>query len=323
MRAFVCSSLEGLDGVGVGELPAPELAPGTVRVAIRAAGVNFPDLLIIEGRYQTRAEPPFAPGAEFAGDVIEAATDVSTVTVGDRVYGSVLYGAFAEQVVVAAASVFTMPDGMAYEVAATLPVAFGTSYHALVDRARLAAGERLLVLGAAGGVGLAATQIGAALGARVIAAVSSEQKAGAVRAAGAAEVIRYDREDLRERLRALAPAGVDVVYDPVGGAMTDLALRSTAWNGRLLVIGFASGEIPSLPANLPLLKGCSIVGVFWGRFTDMEPERNRHNFAALARMWADGAITPVVSETFDLDRAGDALRLMRDRGAIGKLVVTP
>jgi NADPH2:quinone reductase len=323
MRAFVCSSLEGLDGVGVGELPAPELAPGTVRVAIRAAGVNFPDLLIIEGRYQTRAEPPFAPGAEFAGDVIEAAADVSTVTVGDRVYGSVPYGAFAEQVVVAAASVFTMPDGMAYEVAATLPVAFGTSYHALVDRARLAAGERLLVLGAAGGVGLAATQIGAALGARVIAAVSSEQKAGAVRAAGAAEVIRYDREDLRERLRALAPAGVDVVYDPVGGAMTDLALRSTAWNGRLLVIGFASGEIPSLPANLPLLKGCAIVGVFWGRFADMEPDHNRRNFAALARMWADRQIAPVISATFDLDGAGDALRLMRDRGAIGKLVVTP
>lgn len=323
MRAFVCSSLDGLDGVEVGELAAPDLGPGTVRVRIRAAGVNFPDLLIIQGRYQTKAEPPFAPGGEFAGDVLEVADGVTAVAVGDRVYGSVAYGAFAEQVVVEAEHVFAVPDGMDYEVAATLPIAFGTSYHALVDRARLAAGERLLVLGAAGGVGLAATQIGAALGARVIAAVSSDEKSDAVRDAGANHVIRYDREDLRERLRELAPDGVDVVYDPVGGAMTEAALRSTGWNGRLLVIGFASGDIASIPANLPLLKGCSLVGVFWGRFARTEPDRSRRNFATLARMWTDGRIAPVVSATFDLDHAGDALRLMRDRGAIGKLVITP
>lgn len=323
MRAFVCSSLDGLDGVAAGELPDPELRPGAVRVGIAAAGVNFPDLLIIEGSYQTRAEPPFAPGAEFAGNVLEVADDVTGVAVGDRVYGSVPYGAYAEQVVADANALFPVPDGMDDVQAATLPVVYGTSYHALCDRAQIQPDETLLVLGAAGGVGLAATQIGAALGARVIAAVSSDDKASAVRAAGAHDVIRYDTEDLRERLRELAPGGVDVVYDPVGGPVTELALRSTAWNGRLLVIGFASGDIPKIPANLPLLKGCSVVGVFWGRFTQTEPERNRSNFAALGEMWANGQIAPVVSQTFGLEQAGEALKLMRDRGVIGKLVVTP
>lgn len=323
MRAFVCSSLDGLDGVGAGELPDPELRPGAVRVGITAAGVNFPDLLIIEGSYQTRAEPPFAPGAEFAGNVLEVADDVTDVAVGDRVYGSVPYGAYAEQVVVDADALFPVPDGMDDVQAATLPVVYGTSYHALCDRAQIQPDETLLVLGAAGGVGLAATQIGAALGARVIAAVSSDDKASAVRAAGAHDVIRYDQEDLRERLRELTPGGVDVVYDPVGGPVTELALRSTAWNGRLLVIGFASGDIPKIPANLPLLKGCSVVGVFWGRFAQTEPERNRSNAAALSEMWANGQIAPVVSQTFGLERAGEALKLMRDRGVIGKLVVTP
>jgi NADPH2:quinone reductase len=323
MRAFVCSSLDGLDGTAVGELPDPELAPGTVRVAIRAAGVNFPDLLIIQGRYQTRAEPPFAPGSEIAGDVLEVADGVTGVAPGDRIYAAVTYGGFAEQAVVDADQVFAIPDGMDYDVAATLPLAYGTSYHALVDRARLTAGERLLVLGAAGGVGLAATQIGVALGAHVFAAVSSEEKAAAVQHAGAQEVIRYDRDDLRERLRTLVPNGVDVVYDPVGGATTEAALRSTAWNGRLLVVGFASGDIPSIPANLPLLKGSAVIGVFWGRFARTEPDRNRDNFAMLVRMWADGQIAPVVSATFGLDQAGDALRVMAGRGVIGKLVITP
>ena len=321
MRAFVCSRLDGLDGVGAGELPAGEVRPGTVRVAVRAAGVNFPDLLIIEGRYQFTAEPPFAPGSEFAGEVVEVGAGVTGPAVGDRVFGSVPYGAFAEQVIVDADSVFPVPDGMEYTEAAALPLAYGTSYHALVDRARITAGECLLVLGAAGGVGLAATQLGTALGARVIAAVSSDRKAAAVRAAGAAEVIRYDRENLRERVRTLESDGVDVVYDPVGGPLTEAALRSTAWNGRVLVVGFASGEIPSLPANLPLLKGCSVVGVFWGRFARLEPERNRRNIAALERLWAEGRIAPLVSETFDLERTGDALRRMRDRDAVGKLVV--
>ena len=323
MRAFVCSSLDGLDGVAVGTLPDPQLRPGTVRVAVRAAGVNFPDLLMVAGRYQVRAEPPFAPGVEFAGDVVEVADGVPGVAAGDRVYGSVSHGAYAEQVVADAGSVFAMPDAMGYEAAATLPIAYGTGYHALVDRAGLAAGEHLLVLGAAGGVGVAATQLGAALGARVTAAVSSDAKAQVARDAGAAEVIRYDREDLRDRLRDLAPDGVDVVYDPVGGPATEAALRSTGWNGRLLIIGFASGDIPAIPANLPLLKGCSVVGVFWGRFAGKDPQRNRRNFAVLRELWSGGRIRPVVSQTFDLDHAGDALRAMGARGVIGKLVVTP
>ena len=323
MRAFVCSSLDGLDGVAAGELPDPELRAGAVRVRVAAAGVNFPDVLIIQGRYQTRAEPPFAPGAELAGEVLEVADGVTGVSAGDRVYGSVPYGAYAEQVVVDAGALFAAPDGMDATQAATLPVAYGTSYHALVDRARIRPDETLLVLGAAGGVGLAATQIGAALGARVVAAVSSDDKANAARAAGAHDVIRYDREDLRDRLRELAPDGVDVAYDPVGGPVTEAALRSTAWNGRLLVIGFASGDIPKIPANLPLLKGCSVVGVFWGRFAQTEPDRNRSNFATLNELWANGQIAPVVSHTFALEHAGEALRIMRDRGAIGKLAITP
>lgn len=321
MRALVCSSLDGFDGVAVGELPEPELRPGCVRIGVRAAGVNFPDLLIIQGLYQDRPDLPFAPGAEVAGEVLEVAGDVDGIDVGDRVYAAVSHGGYAEQVVVDSSQVFDVPDGMPDEVAATLPVAYGTGYHALVDRGAVSDGDTLLVLGAAGGVGLAATQIGAALGARVIAAVSSADKAQAVTAAGATEVIRYDQQDLRAGMRELAPDGADVVFDPVGGDATEAALRSTAWGGRLLVIGFASGDIPAIPANLPLLKGNAIVGVFWGRFARTDPARNRHNFETLGSWWSDGRIAPHVSRTFDLDRAVDALRLLGSRGAVGKLVV--
>lgn len=321
MRALVCSSLDGFDGVAVGELPEPELRPGCVRIGVRAAGVNFPDLLIIQGLYQDRPDLPFAPGAEVAGEVLEVAGDVDGIDVGDRVYAAVSHGGYAEQVVVDSSQVFDVPDGMPDEGAATLPVAYGTGYHALVDRGAVSDGDTLLVLGAAGGVGLAATQIGAALGARVIAAVSSADKAQAVTAAGATEVIRYDQQDLRAGMRELAPDGADVVFDPVGGDATEAALRSTAWGGRLLVIGFASGDIPAIPANLPLLKGSAIVGVFWGRFARTDPARNRHNFETLGSWWSDGRIAPHVSRTFDLDRAVDALRLLGSRGAVGKLVV--
>ncbi|MBW3604967.1 MAG: NADPH:quinone oxidoreductase family protein [Actinobacteria bacterium] len=323
MRALVCSSLDGLDGVAVGQLPAPRLAAGAARIRVRAAAVNFPDLLMVQGRYQERPAPPFAPGVEVAGEVLEVADDVEEVAVGDRVFASVPHGGYAEQVVVDTGQVFVVPDGMPLPIAATLPVAYGTAYHALVDRGGVDNCDTALILGAAGGVGLAATQIAATLGARVIAAVSSPDKADAVRAAGADEVIRYDEQDLRSRLRELAPDGVDVVFDPVGGDATEVALRSTAWGGRLLIIGFASGDIPAIPANLPLLKGCAVVGVFWGRFASIDPARNRSNLDTLAAWWRDGRIDPLVSQTFDLDHAADALRLIGDRGAIGKLVVTP
>jgi NADPH2:quinone reductase len=323
VRALVCSSLDGLDGVAVGELPDPTPGHGEVRVRVHAAGVNFPDLLIVQGRYQERPELPFAPGAEVAGEVVEVGPGAAGVEVGDRVYASISHGGYAEQAVVAVDQLFHVPDGMPFEHAAVLPIAYGTAYHALVDRGQLREGETLLVLGAAGGVGLAAVQIGATLGARVLAAVSSDEKAAAVRDAGADEVVRYDREDLRDAVRSLAPDGVDVVFDPVGGDATEAALRSTAWRGRLLIVGFAAGEIPKLPANLPLLKGSSVVGVFWGRFAQTEPDRNRRNFETLGAWWTEDRIAPVISATYDLEHAADALRRIGGRGAIGKLVVTP
>lgn len=323
MRALVCSRLEGIDSLEVGDLDPPELVPGQIRIEVEAAGVNFPDLLVIRGLYQDQPPLPFAPGMEIAGTVAALGEGVGNVAVGDRVFAFVPHGGYAEEAVVASDAVFPTPEGMSSDVAASLPIAYGTSYHALVDRGRLAAGETLLVLGAAGGVGMAAVQIGAALGARIIAAVSSQEKEQAVRASGADEVIRYDRADLRDELKRLAPAGVDVVYDPVGGDFTEAAFRSTAWKGRHLVIGFAAGDIPALPVNLALLKGSSLVGVFWGRFAATEPEANRANMATLTEWWKDGRIDPVVSETYPLARATEGMRRIGARGAIGKLIVHP
>lgn len=320
---MVCSRLEGIDSLEVGELPDPDLESACARVKVRAAGVNFPDLLITRGIYQQQPPLPFAPGMEIAGTVAELADDVTGLELGDRVYGYVAHGGYAEQAVVPVQALHAMPADMSFETAAALPIAYGTGYHALVDRAHLSEGETLLVLGAAGGVGMAAVQIGLALGARILAAVSSDEKAAAVAEAGAHEVIRYDRDDLRAEVKRLAPGGVDVVYDPVGGDVTETAFRSTAWKGRHLVIGFAAGDIPSLPVNLALLKGSSLVGVFWGRFTATEPDANRANFATLAEWWSRGQIDPQVSEVFPLDRATEAMHHIADRSAIGKLIVTP
>lgn len=323
MRAVVCSRLEGIDSLEVGELPAPEVARGQVRLQVAAAGVNFPDLLLIRGLYQEKPPLPFAPGMEVAGTVTEVGEGVEGVEVGARVCAFVTHGGFAEQLVAPASALWPVPSDMPLEKAAAIPIVYGTGYHALFDRARLGAEETLLVLGAAGGVGLAAVQMGAAAGARVIAAVSSEEKAETTRRAGAAETIRYDIEDLRERLRELAPAGVDVVYDPVGGPVTEAAFRSLAWNGRHLVIGFAAGEIPALPTNLALLKGASLVGVFWGRFASLHPEANRANFDRLATWWEQGRIDPLIGGVYPLEEATEALRLVESRRAIGKLIVAP
>lgn len=323
MRAVICSELTGIDGLGVGELPQPELVAGSARVRVEAAGVNFPDILMTQGLYQDRPDLPFAPGLEIAGVVTEVADDTEAVRVGDRVFGFVRHGGFAEEAVADASTLFPIPDGVGFDIAAALTIAYGTSYHALVDRAHLAPGETLLVLGAAGGVGIAATQIGSALGARVIAAVSSEEKAEAALGSGADSVIRYDQTDLRDALKDAAPGGVDVIYDPVGGDATEAGFRSLAWEGRHLVVGFAAGSIPSLPANLALLKGAALVGVFWGRFAATDPDRNRENFATLMDWTVSGRINPVVSESFRLDGTTDALRRVAGRGAIGKLIVTP
>lgn len=323
MRALICDQYGGIDSLRIGELPDPTPEKGSLLVKVEAAAVNFADTLMVKGEYQVRPEPPFAPGYELAGTVIES-NEVEGISPGDRVAGFAYHGGMAEMAVVEGANAARIPDSLDVDVASTLPGGYGTSYHALVDRARLRPGEILLVLGASGGVGMAAVQIGHVLEARVIAAVSSAEKAEAALAAGADDVIRYDEVGLREGIdKATGGAGVDVVYDPVGGVSTEQALRSTNWNGRLLVIGFASGEIPSIPLNLPLLKGNSIMGVFWGRFTQEQPDRHQENFAQIIGWAEEGRIAPSIQRRFVLEDAADALRWVAERRAVGRLVVKP
>ncbi len=323
MRALVCRDFGGIDALEVAELPDPEVVPGSVVVRIASAPVNFADTLMVSGQYQLKPEPPFAPGYELAG-VVLAAGEGAGFEPGARVCGFIPYGAMAELALLPAESCDLLPDSVGFDEASSLPGTYGTSYHALVDRADLRPGETLLVLGAAGGVGLAAVQIGKALGARVIAAVSSGPKADAVMAAGADAVIRYDREDLRDAIRQVtASNGVDVVFDPVGGDATEAALRSIRWNGRLLVVGFAAGDIPRIPLNLPLLKGNSLVGVFWGRFTAEEPEKSRANRVMLLEWAADGIIAPNVAHRLPLDQGQMAMRMVAGREAAGRVVIKP
>jgi NADPH2:quinone reductase len=323
MRALICDRYEGLDALRVGEMPDPTPMPGTAVVKVRAAAVNFQDLLVIAGQYQIKPELPFVPGNEFAG-VLESADGLAGFEPGDRVCGFVGMGAMAESTVAYPSSVMRLPDNIGFEEGASIPVAFGTSYHALVDRARLQADETLLVLGAAGGVGIAAVQIGRALGARVLAAVSSEDKAEAARVAGADEIIRYDQTPLRDGIAAATSGdGVDVVYDPVGGESSELALRSTKWNGRLLVVGFASGDIPRIPLNLPLVKGNSVVGVFWGRFNIEEPDRSAENNEVVMGWVANGTLRPLVQKVFPLDEAVEAMRWVAERKVVGRVVIAP
>ena len=323
MRALICDDYSGIDSLRVGELPDPAPGPGTILVEVEAVTVNFADTLMVKGQYQIRPDPPFAPGYELAGTVITAnqAPDLSP---GDRVCGFAFHGGLAEKAVIDANNALRIPDSIDSDTASTLPGGYGTSYHALVDRARLAEGETLLVLGASGGVGMAAVQIGDILGARVLAAVSSDEKAAAATEAGAHAVIRYDREPIRDSIDELTDGnGVDVVYDPVGGDVTEQVLRSTAWNGRLLVVGFAAGDIPQIPLNLPLLKGNAIVGVFWGRFTREEPQRHRENFAQIIDWAAEGKIQPIIHKRYPLDEGASALQWVADRKAVGRVIVNP
>lgn len=321
MRALVCHAYQGIDGLGVGELPDPDRGEGMLVVEVASAVVNFADTLMVSGHYQIRPEPPFAPGYELAGTIVEGSGDFSP---GDRVCGFVPYGAMAEKVAIPVASVDHLPDSIGFDTGATLPGTYGTSYHALVDRARVEPGEALLVLGAAGGVGLAAVQIGKALGATVLAAVSSAEKADLVEDAGADHVIRYDESDLREGIdQATGGAGVDVVYDPVGGVTTEQALRSTRWDGRLLVVGFAAGDIPRIPLNIPLLKGNSLVGVFWGRFTTEEPVKSAMNRRQILDWAADGTLEPRIGSKFTLDEGQEAFRVVAERRAVGRVVINP
>ena len=323
MKAVVCRQYGPPDSLAVEELPSPQPAAGEVVVSVKAASLNFPDVLIIQNKYQFKPPLPFSPGSELAGVVKEAGEGVSAWQPGDRVMAFTTYGAFAEEVKVEASRLFALPRGMSFEEGAAFLLTYGTSDHALRDRADLRPGETLLVLGAAGGVGLAAIEIGKALGARVIAAASSADKLAVCRQHGADEVIDYAAEDLRERLKALTGGhGPDVVYDPVGGPYTEAAFRSIGWRGRLLVVGFAAGDIPKLPLNLALLKGASVVGVFWGDFARREPQRLGESLKQIARWYEEGRLHPHVSQTMPLAKAAEALKLMAARKVKGKLVLT-
>lgn len=324
MRAVRCHELVGPSGLRVDEVPDPTPAQGEVLIEVKAAGVNFPDVLLSYGKYQFKPAPPFVPGGEAAGVVTALGPGVTSLRVGDRVATTAIHGSFAEKIVASEVSVVKLPDAVSFEVGAATLLTYATTYHALVDRAALKKGETLLVTGAAGGVGIAAVELGRVLGANVIAAASTDEKIAFCKEHGAAEGINYSREDLKERAKVLTKGnGANVVYDPVGGPLAEAALRSIAWEGRFLVVGFAAGEIPKIPLNLALLKGCQIVGVFWGAFVAREPERNRANCDALFAMVADGSLKPHVDSVLPFDRAGDALRRMEQRAVMGKLVLTP
>ncbi|WP_278914325.1 NADPH:quinone oxidoreductase family protein [Deinococcus wulumuqiensis] len=324
MRALVCQQFDQPEALTVLEQPDPTPGPGEVVMAVEAAGVNYPDALMVMGQYQVRPPLPFVAGAEAAGTVAAVGEGVTHLRPGQSVVAFTGTGAFASHLVAPAAHVIPLPPGFPADVAATLPLAYGTALHALIQRGQLHGGETLLVLGAAGGVGLAAVMIGKALGARVIAAASTPEKCAAASEHGADEVINYAEEDLRERLRALTgKGGVDVVFDPVGDRYAEPAFRSLGWNGRYLVIGFAGGEIPRLPLNLPLLKGSSLVGVFWGEFARREPKANAENMARLLGWIAEGQVRPLVSARYSLERGPEALRALLNRQVTGKVVITP
>ena len=323
MRLLLCTQYGPPDLLEIRDVPSPAAGNDEVVIAVKAASLNFPDVLIIQNKYQFKPPLPFSPGNELAGVIKEVGPGVTRFKPGDRVMAFTSYGAFAEEVKLDASRVLPLPEGMSFDEAAALLVTYGTVDHALRDRGSVKPGETVLVLGAAGGVGIAAIEIAKALGARVIACASSDDKLAACRAHGADETINYATHDLRDRIKALTDnRGVDVIVDPVGGPYSEPALRSIAWRGRLLVVGFTAGEIPKMPLNLPLLKGCSIVGVFWGDFLRREPEAFAASVAQLGRWYADGKLKPHVSATFPLERAVEAFNLLSGRKAIGKVVLT-
>jgi NADPH2:quinone reductase len=323
MKAVLCKQFGPPESLVVEDLPSPKAGPGEAVVSVKAASLNFPDVLIIQNKYQFKPPLPFSPGSELSGVVKEVGEGVKGFKPGDRVISIAPYGAFAEEVKVDAGRLVPIPEGMDFNSAAAFLFTYGTSDHALRDRGQLKAGETLLVLGAAGGVGLAAVEIGKALGAKVIACASSSDKLEVCRQHGADEGINYATEDLRERIKELTGGkGVDVVYDAVGGPYSEPALRSTGWRGRFLVIGFAAGDIPRIPLNLPLLKGSSVVGVFWGEFTRREPKAFAAGIAQLGAWFREGKLKPHVSQTFPLAQAVDALKLMSGRKVKGKVVLT-
>jgi NADPH2:quinone reductase len=324
MRAVRVHELTGPGALRVDDVPDLQAAPGQVVIDVRAAGVNFPDILITRGQYQFKPALPFSPGGECAGVVRAVGSGVTSVKPGDRVAATMLYGGYAEQALVPEPAVIKLPDAVSFEVGAATLLTYLTTYHALVDRAALAKGETLLVLGAAGGVGIAAVELGALLGARVIAAASSAEKLAFCKEHGASDGIDYASEDLKDRIKALTKGtGCDVVYDPVGGSLAEVALRGTAWQGRYLVVGFASGEIPKIPLNLVLLKGCQIVGVFWGSFAMRHPQENRAHGEQVLAWVAEGKLRPAIDVTLPFSEAADALHRIEKRQVKGKIVLVP
>lgn len=321
MKAIVCHAYGPPESLVYEDVPSPVPGAGEVVVSVKAASLNFPDVLIIQNKYQVKPPLPFSPGSEMAGVVKAVGAGVRGFAPGDRVMGITTYGAFAEEVKVEAARLAPLPAGMDFTTASAFLLTYATSDHALADRGSLKAGERLLVLGASGGVGIAAIEIGKALGAFVIACASSHEKLAVCRQHGADATIDYSSGDLRQGIRAIAPGGVDVVYDAVGGTYSEPALRSLAWRGRFLVVGFAAGDIPKIPLNLTLLKGCSIVGVNISGYAQHEPSLFTERLGVLGHWFLEGKLKPHVSETVPLETAPDALARMAARQVAGKIVL--
>lgn len=323
MKALTCKEHGLADKLElVDNWPEPELGDNDVLIDVKAAGLNFPDVLMIQGKYQFQPDMPFIPGGECSGVVVAVGANVTRYKAGDKVLSMGAAGAFCERIAAHEMAVFPMPDGLSFEQAAGISITYFTSYYALKQRAELKAGETLLVLGAAGGVGTTAIELGKLMGAKVIAAASTDEKLELCKSLGADELINYNEVSLKDTIKELTGGkGVDVVYDPVGGDYSEPAIRSMAWKGRYLVIGFASGPIPSIPLNLSLLKGFSIVGVYWGRFAGEEPEENLKNIEELWQLFAEGKINPVVTDSFSFEQYEDAFNCLIERRARGKVIM--
>ena len=322
MKAIVCNAYGGPSTLVLEEIPSLKPAKGQVRIAVKACGVNFPDTLIIEGKYQFKPEPPFTPGGEVAGIILEIGDGVKHHKVGDAVFALTSWGGFAEEVLAPAHQTFPMPPGMDFVTASSMMYTYGTSYHALKDRAMLQPNETILVLGAAGGVGLAAVQLAVLMGATVIAAASSDEKLAVCKTYGATHTINYLTENLKEKVKELTNGkGVDVVYDPVGDVFAEPAIRSMAWKGRYLVVGFAGGQIPKIPLNLTLLKGCAVMGVFWGQFATLEPQQSMKNFIDIVGWISAGKLSQHIHKIYPLAQAPQALQDLADRRVVGKAII--
>ena len=322
MKAIICEKLGLPTELVYKEIPDLKAGPKEVIVEVKACAVNFPDTLIIQGKYQIKPELPFSPGSDISGIVKSVGSEVKSFKPGDAVFGIIPYGGFAEEVSVSQNMIFPKPEKMDFKIAASFLYAYGTSLHALKDRAQLKPGETIAILGASGGVGLAAVELAKNMGARVIACASTPEKLALCQDYGADEIINYTTEDLKARIKALTDGkGADVIYDPVGGSYSESALRATAWKGRFLVVGFAAGDIPKIPLNLALLKGCQIVGVFWGRFTKENPSANLANSLQIFEWFKQGKINPHIHKVYSLEDAPLALQEMMDRKVRGKVMI--